>query len=79
MCNTRRYREGFEELSEGAGVISAVQGYPLSFTDSSNLPRSKVLTSRAGLSFSLFCLSMSNTQASGEIPLPRGVTADNVN
>ena len=62
-----------------AGVISVAQGYSLSFTDSSKLARSKVLISRAGLSFSLFYLSMNNTKVSGKIPLPRYIAVYNQN
>lgn len=52
---------------EDADIILVAQGYPLSFTGSSRLPRSKVLISGAGLSFSLFYFSMNNTS---KIPLP---------
>ena len=64
-----------------AGVILVVLEYPFSFMDSSKLSQSKVLISRARLSFSLFSLiSMTNTKVSRKIPLPHHViTVCNVN
>ena len=67
------------QSSWDAGVTLVVPGYPLSFRDSSKLPQSKVLLSRAGLAFRFFYLIMDNTKVSSKIPLSHYITVHNVN
>ena len=62
-----------------AGITLVVPGYPLSFRDSSKLPQSQVLLSRAGLAFRLFYWIMENTKVSSKIPLPHYITVYNAN
>lgn len=61
-----------------ADAILAVQRCPVSPIDSSNFPRSKVLTPRGRLSFNLSHSSKNNTQTSSKIPLPRALGGCNV-
>lgn len=75
---------GFQRCVKVAGMLwlsVVVQGYLLSFTDSYNILRSKLLVSRAMPTFILlfFFLSMNNTKVSSKSPLPHYIAVYNVN